>query len=118
LVQRAAKAHHRLKGGSLTMLLLLPGVPATGEPPPAKGVARNAAAGYKHLSREQRDKLLAAIAGQARLCSLCRRSGIVKAEQSGHDPAAQCRTDLSNERKVGGFVGSTLQMCSDDPHPA
>ena len=61
LVQRAAKAHTRLKGGSLTMLLLLPGVPATGEPPPAEGVARNAAAGYKHLSQEQRDKLMAAL---------------------------------------------------------
>ena len=56
----------RLKGGSLTMLLLLPGVPATGEPPPAAGVARNAAAGYKHLSQEQRDKLLAALQRQAR----------------------------------------------------
>ena len=50
LVQRAAKVHTRLKGGSVTMLLLLPGVPATGEPSPAAGVARNAAAGYKHLS--------------------------------------------------------------------
>ena len=64
LVQRAAKAHTRLKGGSLTMLLLLPGVPATGEPPPAEGVARNAAAGYKHLSQEQRDKLMAALQRQ------------------------------------------------------
>ena len=72
-MQRAAKAHHRLKGGSLTMLLLLPGVPATGEPPPAEGVARNAAAGYKHLSEEQRDKLLAALERQARLCSPCPR---------------------------------------------
>ena len=66
LVQRAAKAHTRLKGGSLTMLLLLPGVPATGEPPPAEGVARNAAAGYRHLSEEQRAKLMAALQRQVR----------------------------------------------------
>ena len=82
-MQRAAKAHTRLKGGSLTMLLLLPGVPATGEPPPAEGVARNAAAGYKHLSQEQRDKLMAALERQVKLLKLCcKRHRVLPGSQS------------------------------------
>lgn len=32
LIQRAAKMHRRLRGGSMSMLLVTPGVPASGEP--------------------------------------------------------------------------------------
>lgn len=48
----------------MTLLMLLPGVPARGEPPVYVGVARNSAAGYKHLTEEQRAKLLVAIERQ------------------------------------------------------
>lgn len=39
LIQRAAKMHRRLRGGTMTLLLVTPGVPASGE-----------AAGWQHPS--------------------------------------------------------------------
>ena len=60
LIQRAAKVHRRSGGGSLTMLAVLPGSPATGMAvSPASVVAH-----YKHLSRAQKQKLLAALEGR------------------------------------------------------
>ena len=62
LIQRAAKMHRRLRGGSLSLLLVVPGVPARGVrgalqgPHPHKDVLR-----YKHLSEAQKAKLLAAL---------------------------------------------------------
>ena len=57
LIQRAAKVHRRSGGGSLTMLAVLPGSPATGTAvSPASVVAQ-----YKHLSKAQKQKLLAAL---------------------------------------------------------
>ena len=57
LIQRAAKVHRRSGGGSLTMLAVLPGSPATGRAvSPASVVAQ-----YKHLSEAQKQKLLAAL---------------------------------------------------------
>ena len=66
MIQRAAKAHRRLGGGTMTLLMLLPGVPACGEPPAAFGVARNVAAGYKHLTEGQRARLVDAL--ERRVC--------------------------------------------------
>lgn len=57
LIQRSAQVHRRLKGGSMTMLAILPGQPATGERQPAA-----AAQDYSNLTPAQRDKLLAALA--------------------------------------------------------
>ena len=50
----------------MTLLMLLPGVPARGEPPAHVGVARNSAAGYKHLTEQQRAKLMDAIERRVR----------------------------------------------------
>lgn len=49
--------HRRLRGGSLSMLLVTPGVPARGE----SRAAREKIAAYKHLSEAQKAKLLAAM---------------------------------------------------------
>ncbi|KAL3150580.1 hypothetical protein ABBQ32_000390 [Trebouxia sp. C0010 RCD-2024] len=57
LIQRSAQVHRRLKGGSMTMLAILPGQPARGERQPAA-----AAEDYSNLTPAQRDKLLAALA--------------------------------------------------------
>lgn len=57
LIQRSAQVHRRLGGGSLTLLALLPGLPAKGERQPAA-----TAEDYPNLTQAQRDKLLAALA--------------------------------------------------------
>lgn len=57
LIQRSAQVHRRLKGGSMTMLAILPGQPAKGERQPAA-----TAEDYPNLTPAQRDKLLAALA--------------------------------------------------------
>ncbi|KAK9829697.1 hypothetical protein WJX72_007407 [[Myrmecia] bisecta] len=57
LIQRSAKVHRRLKGGSMTLLLVLPGTPATGQ----HASAAELVAQYKHLSPEQKAKLEAAL---------------------------------------------------------
>ena len=56
LIQRAAKLHKRLGGGSLTLLPVLAGAPARGEGPRPPSAAQ-----YKHLSEAQREKLQAAL---------------------------------------------------------
>ncbi|KAI3426327.1 hypothetical protein D9Q98_008700 [Chlorella vulgaris] len=61
LIQRAAKMHRRLRGGSMTMLLVTPGVPARGE----VRRAREKIEGYRHLRPEQKAKLLAALDAKA-----------------------------------------------------
>jgi hypothetical protein len=67
LIQRAAKMRSSLGGGSLTLLIALPGVPATGQ----RRVSGVAAAmqptmdKYKHLSPELKAKLAAALKAQA-----------------------------------------------------
>ena len=57
LVQRSAKVHRRLKGGSMTMLAILPGQPAKGERQPDGRGPQD----YPNLTPEQREKLLAAL---------------------------------------------------------
>jgi hypothetical protein len=70
LIQRASKMKHSLGGGSLTLLLALPGVPAKGERT-VGGVAAMMSAGkptmdkYKHLSPELKAKLAAALDAKA-----------------------------------------------------
>lgn len=56
LIQRAAKLHKRLGGGSLTLLPVLAGAPARGDGPRPAAVAQ-----YKHVSEAQRAKLQAAL---------------------------------------------------------
>ena len=66
LIQRASKKRRGLGGGSLTLLLALPGVPASGERTLAgAGGAAVAMANYQHLSPELKAKLAAALAAQA-----------------------------------------------------
>ena len=55
-MQRAAKLHKRKGGGSLTLLLVLPGYPATGRTKKKPDLAK-----YQHLSPELRAKLEAAL---------------------------------------------------------
>ncbi|KAL4448343.1 hypothetical protein ABPG75_005562 [Micractinium tetrahymenae] len=57
LIQRAAKMHRRLRGGTMTLLLVTPGVPASGE----VRRAREKIEAYKHLAPQQKAKLLAAL---------------------------------------------------------
>lgn len=59
LIQRSAKAHKRLGGGSLTMLMVMPGVPATGVTRRRRPIDN-----YQHLSEEQRAKLQSALDAQ------------------------------------------------------
>ena len=61
LVQRAAKMHRRNGGGSMTILLVLAGRPATGILKKAPDVSK-----YKHLSPELRAKLEAKLAADAK----------------------------------------------------
>lgn len=61
LVQRCAKMHRRLKGGSMSALLVVPGTPATGM---AKK-ARETVLKYRHLTEDQKAKLLSALEAQA-----------------------------------------------------
>lgn len=58
-MQRAAKLHEQKGGGSLTLLLVLPGTPATGRTKKKPDLSK-----YQHLSPEIRAKLEAALAGQ------------------------------------------------------
>ena len=60
LVQRAAKLNKRKGGGSLTLLLVLPGFPATGRTKKKPDLTK-----YQHLSPELRTKLEAALRGRA-----------------------------------------------------
>lgn len=60
LVQRAAKLHKKKGGGSLTLLLVLPGFPATGRTKKKPDLSK-----YQHLSPELRGKLEAALRGRA-----------------------------------------------------
>ena len=60
LMQRAAKMHRRLGGGSLSFLLCLDGVPATGT-----RAAPPKVADYKHLSEAQKAKIAAVLASRA-----------------------------------------------------
>ena len=60
LVQRCAKMHRRLRGGSLSALLVVPGSPATGNIRKAKEKILK----YHHLSEEQKEKLLRALEAQ------------------------------------------------------
>ena len=67
MLQRAAKLHRRKGGGSLTMLLVLPGLPARGEPSGARARVLTLdpnANPYSHLSSVQREKLAAALAAR------------------------------------------------------
>lgn len=59
LIQRGARllAKGSRSGGSLTLLPILPGLPATGEP----GARPAQVAAYQHLSTQQKEKLLAAL---------------------------------------------------------
>lgn len=58
LVQRSAKLHERKGGGSLTLLLVLPGSPATGRMKKKPNLSK-----YQHLSPELKAKLEAALSG-------------------------------------------------------
>ncbi|KAI7843748.1 hypothetical protein COHA_002646 [Chlorella ohadii] len=71
LIQRAAKMHRRLRGGSMSMLLVTPGVPASGE----ARRAREKIAAYKHLSEAQKAKLLAALEAKERAGGAGRQLG-------------------------------------------
>ena len=61
LIQRTARMHKRLKGGSMTGLFVVPGSPAQGRKPQM----RDKVAQYKHLSEAQKAKLLRALEQQA-----------------------------------------------------
>ncbi|CAL8468619.1 g8159 [Coccomyxa elongata] len=74
LIQRAAKLHKRLGGGSLTLLPVLAGAPARGEGRPA------AVAQYKHVSEEQRAKLQAALETARRDQLRSQQEGCVRTE--------------------------------------
>ena len=62
LVQRSAKMHRRKGGGSLTLLLVLAGRPATGQARRKPNVSK-----YQHLSPELKAKLEAALESQSEL---------------------------------------------------
>lgn len=100
MLQRAAKLHRRKGGGSLTMLLVLPGLPARGEPSGARArvltLDPNAKA-YSHLSPVQREKLAAALAAR----------GGAEGEAGGGDaqPSGCVRTEV---RSKLGCVGRQL----------
>lgn len=78
LIQRAAKAHRRRGGGSLTLVMVLPGCPASG----ASRRPCAPAAGYRHLSDPQRQKLEAALS-----------------RQTSHDAAAEIADGVRTEVK-------------------
>jgi hypothetical protein len=90
LIQRASKKKRSLGGGSLTVLLALPGSPATGE----RTVVRVSGDegcddaqrmdAYKHLSPEVKAKLAAALKAKARAAQACR--GVSPLRCSWHVP--------------------------------
>jgi F-type H+-transporting ATPase subunit alpha len=62
LIQRCAKMHRRLKGGSMSALLVVPGSPATGNS--VSRQAKEKILKYKHLTEEQKIKLITALEKQ------------------------------------------------------
>jgi len=66
LIQRAAKLHRRLGSGSLTILAALEGTPATGIQKKKQVVIQ----GYKTLTKEQKDRLVAALEAQEKLAGV------------------------------------------------
>ena len=60
LIQRTARMHKRLKGGSMTGLFVVPGSPAQGRKPQMM----DKVAHYKHLTEAQKAKLLRALEHQ------------------------------------------------------
>jgi F-type H+-transporting ATPase subunit alpha len=63
LVQRCAKMHRRLKGGSMSALLVIPGSPATGNKVVRQ--AKEKILKYKHLTEQQKAKLITALEKQS-----------------------------------------------------
>ena len=61
LIQRCARMHRRLRGGSLTGLFVVPGCPSQGTKPHIK----EKIAQYKHLSPAQKEKLMHALEQQS-----------------------------------------------------
>jgi hypothetical protein len=59
LIQRAAKMNKNLGGGSMTLLLVAPGMPATGQASPSLDPGQ-----YQTLNPELRDKLMKALAAK------------------------------------------------------
>lgn len=62
LIQRCAKMNRRLKGGSMSALLVVPGSPATGNS--VSRQAKEKILKYKHLTEEQKAKLITALEKQ------------------------------------------------------
>ncbi len=92
IVQRAAKMHRRLRGGSLTALLVVPGAPATGR----ARAARARAAAHATLAPAQKAKLLAAL--EAREADEAAGAGAANAATSSSDPAGRAlRTEVVEE---------------------
>ena len=83
LIQRSAKLHRRLGGGSLTTLLVCPGVPASGN----VQAAQEKIAAYKHLREDQKAKLLSALEST-------RKSGMKARERSPKELSTEVVEEL------------------------
>ena len=93
LIQRAAKMHRRLKGGSMTMLLVSPGLPATGMSKTAADKIKK----YKHLSEEQKAKLLAALEKQESSSSNSSSSNSDSDSEEQSSPSSLSSVELRTE---------------------
>jgi F-type H+-transporting ATPase subunit alpha len=93
LIQRAAKMHRRLKGGSMTMLLVSPGLPATGMSKTAADKIKK----YKHLSEEQKAKLLAALEKQENNSDSSSSSNSNSDSEEHSSPSSSSSVELRTE---------------------
>ncbi|KAL4518116.1 hypothetical protein Ndes2526A_g01433 [Nannochloris sp. 'desiccata'] len=73
LIQRCAKMHRRLKGGSMSALLVVPGSPATGNR--VSRQAKEKILKYKHLTEEQKAKLISALEKQSSFSNNKKKNG-------------------------------------------
>lgn len=73
LIQRCAKMHRRLKGGSMSALLVVPGSPATGNR--ISRQAKEKILKYKHLTEEQKAKLITALEKQSSFSNNNKKNG-------------------------------------------
>eukprot|EP00884_Botryococcus_braunii_P012711 jgi/Botrbrau1/21440/Bobra.0216s0048.1 len=87
LIQRAAKMNKSLGAGSMTLLMVAPGMPATGQSAPSLDPAQ-----YQTLAPELRDKLLTALAGKA---------------QQPQDPAAEAPAACVRTEVIEEFMSIT-----------
>ncbi|KAK9865780.1 hypothetical protein WJX84_004451 [Apatococcus fuscideae] len=114
LIQRGARLLGKgsRPGGSLTLVPILPGMPATGEP----GARPAQVAAYQHLSRQQKEKLLAALERSSQQAAVrqapkgCVSTEIVEEFMSITDGQVVLQPPIRNASAAGDAASSRIPL--------